>query len=370
MVNIPVSIITNPKAKKEEDETPFYFTTSEANQAVVSYAQYQLDHKDLSIGWPATFPTLHNNAPRIFPGQAWVVQACPGEGKSMFSSWWSTMVQNIARFNQPESGPRYAHMNVVLEESIELNRSRTMSVPLDFKKISMGEADMVEVMAAIRNSADDPMYYMGPSLAGGSISPLAAEFNGLSPYQIGQVVHELQTEKNTKMLGCVVDYIQLLQDRDDTRTDWARRIGNVSRELLTVIRNTFKCPTLICAQSDLKKVKDRSNKMPGIADVQWASQISQDMDMLWSLWKPAADMPLGQYIKIRGKRVPVLDDILICKIDKWRNTGMGGTMFAICLGKPVGDLFEIPLDKCQGLDAERLVIEGYTRYADIPEEYF
>ena len=357
----------SPKGVKKA--SPYRFTTAEANQAVVNYAQFQIDNKHLSIGWPATFPTLHNNAPHIFPGQAWVVQACPGEGKSAFSAWWSTIVQNIARFNQPEDGTRYAHLNVVLEESIELNRTRTMSDPLDFKEVSSGDADMNKILKAVMNSADDPMYYIGPSMVGASIHMNAAEFRGVTPYQVGEVAFNLQTKENTRLLGCVIDYIQLMEDEENTK-EWPLRIGNVSRELLRVVRNTLKCPTLICAQTDLKKVKDRSNKLPGIADVQWASQISQDMDMLWSLWKPAQDMPHGQYVKIKGKRIPVLDDILICKIDKWRNTGMAGTMFPICLGSPFGQLFEVDMNKSNGLDAERLLAEGYTRYADIPESYF
>lgn len=355
---------------KDTKKKPYKFTVAEANQAVANYAQYQIDHKKLSIGWPATFPTLHNNAPHIFPGQAWVVQACPAEGKSAFSSWWSGIVQNIARFNQPETGTRYAGMNVVLEESIELNRSRTMSVPLDFKKISAGDADMNEVRAAIMQSHDDPMYYVGPSIVGGSINPDAADFNGVRPYDLAKIAYDLQKDDNVKLIGCVVDYIQLMTDNDDTKQDWPRRIGNVSRELLNAIRNTLKCPVLICAQTDLKKVKDRANKMPGMADVQWASQISQDMDMLWSMWKPANDMPMGQYVKIRGKKIPVLQDVIIVKIDKWRNTGMAGTMFAMCLGNPFGDLFEIDLDKANGLDAEQLLLEGYTHFGSIPESYF
>ncbi len=168
-----------------EQKLPYLFDASEANQAVMEFATKQAANKHLSLGWPSSFPSL-KEAPSLFPGQIWVVQACTGEGKSALSSWWSNLVQTTAMYNNTETN-KSACLNVVLEESIEHNRVRTMGIPLDFIKIATGEADLNEVRRAIEMSVDDPMFYIGPSMTGASIHPDAANFRGLSPHQLGVI---------------------------------------------------------------------------------------------------------------------------------------------------------------------------------------
>ncbi len=164
--------------------------------------------------------------------------------------------------------------------------------------------------------------------------------------------------------------MQIMSDNDYTQNDMAMKVRNASNQLRDIIHYTMKCPTLVCAQSAAGRVKERAYKVPTTHDIEWNNAISQDVDTVWSLWKPSKDMPLYKTFGVKGKQLPVLKDVVFCKIDKWRHCAMEGETFAFHFGKPFGDLQEIDNDKASRLDLAAIQTAGFERYADIPDKYF
>lgn len=343
--------------------TPYVFTTSEASQALVGFARQQIDNLDKSFDWSDQVPAL-KDAPAIFPGQIMVLHACSGEGKSSVSKW---LVKEMAKAvkNKFDQSQKTKILSVVLEETIELARAATMLNPVVFAEIASGRADMQQVLKAVAQSATDPIYYIGPSVMGRIINPNAAEFNGFSPAMLGEVFYKLQAEQQVNVAGVVLDYIQIMSDNKNS-TDRYPRVTNASMELLNVARSTLRCPLVVCAQSKAE-VKERSNKVPGLYDIQHSSQIAQDADIVWSMWHPASE-PFGTPIKIMGNEIFPFNDIFIVSVCKWRDVPMAGKMFILCGGRPFGNFFEVPLDLLTSINPDDVKKTLRVRsFMDLPE---
>jgi replicative DNA helicase len=352
---------------------PYLFTPSEANRAVQELADRQAANKDKGIIFPPEFTTVRKYAPPLNPGQIWVVQSCPGEGKSVLASWWKRYVRSLIlqRAGDDIMKVDQAILSVVLEETMEVERLRTMSTAVNTKDFFAGTLDRRILLDALSRSASDPIFYMGPSITGDIIHPKAREFKPLTTEDIGVAGYEIQTDYNFDLATAVIDYFQLLHDTGHTR-EMTPRVQNVAREIITVAQNVLKCPTLVNAQSDLKKVKERASKVPGMEDIQWSSEIPQAADIVWGLWKPSKDQPTYKPIIIpsEGKqyKIPALKDLLIVKVNKWRGEErMDGQVFVLCFGRPWGTFFEVDLEILSRQDPERLAAEGIYYYMDIPE---
>lgn len=341
--------------------TPYVFSPAEANQALISFAKYQKEHKNYAIGWNPLIPSL-KEAPPLFPGQIFVLHAASGEGKSSFSKYW---IREVAKAILANHDPKENNkiLSIVLEETIELSRAATMSSPLDFAQIATGNANLKEVLVAISDSANDPIYYIGPSISGGIIHPNATEFNGITPKQLGEAFYELQTEQQVNIVAACLDYIQIMSDNKNSSERYSR-VTNASMELLNVSRSVLKCPLLVCAQSKAD-VKERANKIPGLYDIQHSSQIAQDADIVWSMWHPASE-PFGTPIKLGGKDIFPFNDIFIINICKWRNVPLQGLMFILCGGKPFGNFFEIPYSVFTSINVDDAKMLKAKAWMDLP----
>lgn len=343
--------------------TPYVFTTSEASQALVGFARQQNENVDKAFLWSPLVPSL-DEAPPIFPGQTMVLHAASGEGKSSVSKWLIKEMAKAVTSRFENDKVRHKILSVVLEETIELARANTMSHPITFAEIASGKADVKQVLKAVADSALDPIYYVGPSIMGGLINPNAAEFNGITPKQLGEIFYQLQTEQNVSVAGVCLDYIQIMSDNRNS-TDRYPRVTNASMEMLNVSRSTLRCPVIICAQSS-KEVKERGNKIPGLYDIQHSSQIAQDADIVWSMWHPASE-PFGTQIKIMGKEIFPFNDIFIVSVCKWRNTSLNGKMFILCGGRPFGNFFEIPFDVLSSISPDDVKQLRVRNFMDLPE---
>lgn len=348
------------------DTTPYVFSAQEADTLIMHQAESRKKLKATTIGWGENFPTLKAyGAPPIFAGQTWVIQGCPGEGKSLFGSWFA---QHCMRHILDNDQDKRIVLKAVLEEGVEIARARSMSYPIDFKLVASGDADLEGLRVNMMKSADDPIYYIGPSMAGEIIHPDAAAFKGLTPREIGLAAYGLKTEYKLELAAFICDYIQLMTDNERSSKRY-EQITNASTELLQLGISVLRCPVLVLAQSKLSEVKDRQDKIPGLKDIQHSSQISQDADVVWSTWYPANDYPLYSTLKIDSVQVPVLRDMLVVKILKWRGCGskISNRIMMVCMGKPFGELFEVSLSDLSKIDVGFLRSRGIENYVDILE---
>lgn len=350
-----------------------FYSASEANQMLLEFADNQQTQRHRAIPWPKEFPTLASLAPDLFPGQVMVFQSCPGEGKSLFGAWWKRYVANriIEHAGADIGNNKDVVVSYVLEETVELERVRTMRKPVDFIKIASGELSRNDLLDAVIDSAVDPIFYYGLTMTGGIIHPSAKNYSGMTPNEYGEAIYKLQEESGFNVQAAVIDYIQLSPDNKRS-DDWIKRVSNASIEHLHVARNTVKGPSLFLAQSNINVVKERANKIPELRDIQWSSQIGKDADIVLSCWKLSADLPASKSILLHGKggqyNVPALKDLLVVRVAKYRNCAdVTGATFVLCMGRPIGSLFEVPLETLNNLDSDYLATRGIEKYMDIPE---
>jgi hypothetical protein len=350
-----------------------FYSAGEASQMLMEFADNQQTQRHRAIPWPKEFPTLQKYAPDLFPGQVMVFQSCPGEGKSLFGSWFKRYVANriIEHSGANIAQNKDVVLSYVLEETVELERVRTMRKPLDFVKIASGELSRQDLLDAVIDSAVDPIFYYGLAMAGQIIHPSAKNYAGMTPNEYGEAIYKLQVEDGFNVQTSVIDYIQLSPDNKRS-DDWVKRVSNASIEHLHVARNTVKGPSLFLAQSNINVVKERAGKIPELRDIQWSSQIGKDADIVLSAWKIIADVPLGKSITLNARggkfNIPSLKDLIVVRVSKYRNCAdVTGETFVMCMGKPIGNLFEVSLDVLNSLDVDYLASRGIDKYVNIPE---
>ena len=147
--------------------------------------------------------------------------------------------------------------------------------------------------------------------------------------------------------------------------DMVSKVLNCSNELLAIARTTMRCPVIVCAQSK-PEVKSRQNKIPGLYDIHWSSQISMDADIVWSIWKISKDS-FGTKVYIGGVEVYPFTDIYLVSVCKWRDTPLEGLSFILCSGKPFGEFFEIPFDFFSSLGVDQMKAMRVRNFMDLPE---
>lgn len=346
---------------------PYLFTSDEASIALSAVYDDAERRKQFGVSWPDSFTTLKRlKAPPVYAGWSWVVQACPGEGKTALKDWWVRQInQAIVRTNS-----NAVVINGVLEQSIEQSRAGSMSRTVDYRKVVDREITKDELNLAIVESASDQIRYVGPSQMGEIIHPDAAQFQTLHPRDLGHYAYSIRTEEKLDIAGCAIDYLQLMSD-DNNSSKMYDKVTNVSQQLIMLIRNTLKCPTLVCAQSDLKGVKGRNFKIPEKADIQHSSQITQDADIIWSLWKPSADYPLYATVPISGYEIPIFKDLVVVKVVKWRNANaLDGETFVLSFGNPFGHFREVDLSLLSKVDRSKASADKISMSYDLQEFHF
>lgn len=326
-------------------------------------AVYDAASPETSLQWPENMPTLRKHAKPLGPSDVMVVQGCPGEGKTLFIKWMERRL--AAEFR----GTNRVVLDVSLEEVIEKAKASTMTHITSFPAVAEKTIPRVELMRRIGLSADDPIFYMGPSLGGAAILPNHADFFGVTPQKIGENVEELRAlGLDVGLIG--LDYLQLLSPSRSRGGEEVATVLAASREYVQLARNVLRCASVVGAQSDLKKLKDRADKIPGKADVQWSSAIAQDGDVVIGLWKPYADHPLYSQIRVGKYVIPVFADMSIARVNKWRNAfDVDGRMFVIAYGNPIGELFEPDLEMMSQIDIDKVQRDGIQSLSQVRPEH-
>lgn len=239
---------------------------------------------DGCVGVPTGFDALDRLTTGLHPGSMIVLAARPSMGKT-------TLAMNIA-------------LNAAIREkvpvgifSIEMTASelgvRTLSeyARTDGRKMIAGELvgqEIARIMGQLTKVKDAPLHI--------------EEVSTLTPVAMRAKARRLKAKHDIQLL--VIDYLQLMKDRADSRVQEVSQISNAIKALAKELR----VPVLALSQLN-RNVEARGSGEgggePRLSDLRDSGSIEQDADMVWMLHRPSSESDLMKLLVLKNRNGPV-----------------------------------------------------------------
>jgi len=192
-----------------------------------------------------------------------VICGRPGMGKSAFAFDVATTVSRTGVsfiFSLEMGKDQIGHRHLAREGRTNLLRIRN-------GEISQAEMDrLVDVVGA----AEDLGLWVDVS-------------SGISPMYVRLKAEELQIRQKVKIDLLVVDYLQLM--KSSTKIEKREQeVSSISRDLKAIAKD-LNVPVIALCQLN-RKVEERTNKRPQLADLRESGAIEQDADVVMGLYYP------------------------------------------------------------------------------------
>lgn len=239
------------------------------------------NNKGLVFGTPTGFHDLDKIINGLQETHLLIVAARPSMGKSLFAC---QTAYNAAR----SSGKG------VLISSLEMDEAQIMDRLLS----SCSHFRLTNIRGGYITDSDQPKIDQG-------LDKLARAKLFIDDTPAVNISHiRLQARKVQREAGLaliVVDYLQLMEAPGRSGNE---RVTNISRSLKALAKE-FKVPVMALSQLN-RKVEDRDNKRPTMADLRESGQIEQDADIIIFIYRDE------QYYKSESKK-PGIADIIVAK---------------------------------------------------------
>lgn len=210
-------------------------------QAATEYIEWSDNHPN---GIPLGLTDLDGLTGGMLPGNLIVVAARPHMGKTALA------IQVAENVCTEKPGLMF---------SLEAQRREIAGRMVEWHKHRLGRDAAVDQVFKLSFYVDDSA--------------------GISPAYIRSKIRRFRRQH-----GCaiaVVDYLQLVRGKGDSRE---QEVSFVSRELKAIAKE-FQIPLIALAQLN-RKVEERADKRPHMADLRESGAIEQDADLIMLLYRP------------------------------------------------------------------------------------
>lgn len=176
--------------------------------------------------------------------------------------------------------------------------------------IAWGRADLDTIKRQAMKRASLPIWVIGHG-----IGRVGKQVPRMTPEIVLDAIESMASDPfYVRPTLMVFDYMQLIpvpgfSDRIQRITEVPIRIKELALRI--------GCPAIVGVQAR-REVDDRSVKIPGMRDAQWASSIEQTSDKIFGLWRPCITENEGDIIDIEIGKYTVSDRLLIIRMLKQR----------------------------------------------------
>lgn len=249
---------------KNKDVSKFSHIT-EVTKAVLEQTERNSKKNDEVIGLDTGFGELNRYTQGFQPGQLIILAARPSMGKSAFANNLAINVASnnknssavVAIFNLEMSAEQLVERMIASDSSIKLNQ---------IKSGNLSQNEWVRFTTAC-NKLDTLNLYFDDS-SDSSIASIRAK------------CRKLKTDVGLDFI--VIDYLQLIEG-DNPRATQMEKISKISRSLKLMARE-LEVPVLALSQLS-RKVEERDEKKPIMADLRDSGSIEQDADIVMFLFR-------------------------------------------------------------------------------------
>lgn len=217
---------------------------------------------ELPIGLPTGIYGIDRMTTGLRPGELWIVASYTGEGKSIFAV--QVIVENVRRMSPvlmftPEMNKRQVLSRMIPQLTKGTVKGRHLRDPRHMTAGQLAEFDRTQ------NVIDEwPLWV-----------------NDSSSLDIAMLyAHGMAMVKHHKIRLIVVDYLQLVKGRGDSRYDKVSDVSNTLRELA----KNSQVPVL--AVSQISRPENREKRMPRIFDLKESGSIEQDAHVILLPYRP------------------------------------------------------------------------------------
>lgn len=217
---------------------------------------------DLPIGLQTGIKGIDHRTTGLRPGELWILASYTGEGKSIFAM--QVIVQNLKRaipilIFTPEMNRRQALSRMIPQLTDGRVKGRHLRDPRHMTAAQLAEFESTQCVID-----------KWPLLVNDTSSP-----------DIAMVyAHAMAMVKQHKVRLIVVDYLQLVKGRGESRYD---KVSDVSNTLRDLAKNS-DVPVL--AVSQMSRPENREKRIPRIFDLKESGSIEQDAHVIIMPYRP------------------------------------------------------------------------------------
>jgi len=244
------------------------------------------------------------------PGELVSIIARPGHGKTSLLAYFAR--EQAKRIMAADNSEREAVVYVTWEQSAEeLEAFFQADGKHSIADIAWGRADLETVKRQALKRAGVPIWIIGHGIGRAGIKTPR-----MTPDAVLSAIETMEMDFHIKPVLMLFDYMQLIpvpniRDRVQRVTEVPIRVKELALRI--------GCPALVGVQAS-RDVDKRQEKIPGMADAQWASSIEQTSDKVFGLWRPVITEEAGGTLSITGTpgMHTINDQLLIIRMLKQR----------------------------------------------------
>lgn len=301
--------------RRKEQARGLIWTPAQAANSAVKYYEFLQAHPGITWG----IPQIDNNCLPQRPGDVIGLVGRPGGGKSTVMAYLAKhRAEELARAGLYD---RECVAYISLEQSVEEMEALFQATEAHTVSHYMrGQLTLDEVRGHSLSRPGLPVYTIGQSVMERRDMPRLTFEN------IYLALMGLEAEFGIKPSLICLDYIQIVPiERAVERMTQVSEAITRSKELAKALA----CPVVMGVQAS-RATDEREDKMPTIADCQWASAMEQVADKLYSITRPYLNQNMRQKgFKFRGQLIypeDVTPEMLLMRKLKERfNPGAGDT---------------------------------------------
>lgn len=221
------------------------------------------NRKELITGVPTGFERIDDMTSGLQNSDLIIVAGRPSMGKTAFAL---SIAQNAAL----ESQVPVAIFSLEMSKEQLVFRLLASEARVDSQRMRkgfLGEMDWPKLTEAAGRLSEAPMYI--------------DDTPAISVLEMKAKSRRLKADKGLGLI--VVDYIQLMRGSNSTRDSREQEISEISRSLKSLAKE-LQLPVIALSQLN-RKVEDRPNRRPQMADLRESGAIEQDADVIAFIYR-------------------------------------------------------------------------------------
>ena len=246
----------------EDRVRPSFYPIKEIIKSSFKTIEKLYEKRQLITGVPTGFTRLDELTSGLQPSDLIIVAGRPSMGKTAFAL-------NIAQHAAIEAGVPAAVFSLEMAKEQLALRMLCSEAKVDAHRLRGGflsESDWPKLTRAAGNLSEAPIF----------IDDTA----GLTALEMRAKSRRLRAERNLGLI--IVDYLQLMRGRADSDTR-EQEISDISRSLKALAKE-LNVPVVALSQLN-RRVEERGDKRPQLADLRESGAIEQDADVIIFLYR-------------------------------------------------------------------------------------